>query len=126
MTCWSKCKKNRSITCLNLTQFVYMEDVPYLSCVSKVIQQLLINTCSIGAQTKGCRYDKKPQYRYSSCHGYDVSAFNIVLGIHYQFNSTPYVIQENADDFFVKVSTSEAQKTLQNLILNITDTPAIT
>lgn len=80
----------------------------------------------IGAQIKGCRYDKKPQYRYSSCHGYDVSAFNIVLGIHYQFDSTPYVIKENADDYFIKVSTGEAQKNLQNLILNITDPPAIT
>lgn len=79
-----------------------------------------------GAQTKGCRYDKKPQYRYSSCHGYDVSAFNIVLGIHYQFDSSPYVIKENADDFFIKVSTNEAQKVLQNLILNITETPAVT
>lgn len=79
-----------------------------------------------GAQTKGCRYDKKPQYRYSSCHGYDVSAFNIVLGIHYQFDSTPYAIKENADDFFIKVSTNEAQIVLQNLILNITETPAVT
>lgn len=81
---------------------------------------------SIGAQTKGCKYDKKPQYRYSSCHGYDVSAFNIVLGIHYQFDSTPYVIKENADNFFTKASASEAQHLLQNLILNITDTPAVT
>ncbi|CAH1736110.1 unnamed protein product [Aphis gossypii] len=92
------------------------------------IQCALISECisPIGAQTKGCRYDKKPQYRYSSCHGYDVSAFNIVLGIHYQFDSTPYVIKENEDDFFTKVSTTEADKDLQNLILNITDIPAVT
>jgi len=49
-----------------------------------------------------------------------------VLGIDYQFDSTPYVIKENEDDFFTQVSTSEAQKDLQNLILNITDTPAVT
>ena len=39
----------------------------------------------IGAQDSGCRFDKKPQFRYSGCHRYDVSAFNIVLGELFSF-----------------------------------------
>ncbi|XP_050522935.1 uncharacterized protein LOC126895279 [Daktulosphaira vitifoliae] len=92
------------------------------------IQCALISECisPIGVQTKGCRYDKKPQYRYSGCHGFDVSAFNIVLGIHYQFDSTSYVIHEKPELFFTKVTARDAQQNLQSLILNITDSPAVT
>src|SRR6202043_1746794 len=31
----------------------------------------------LGAQASGCRFDKKPMYRYSGCHHYDASAINI-------------------------------------------------
>ncbi|XP_050436139.1 uncharacterized protein LOC126842938 [Adelges cooleyi] len=92
------------------------------------VQCALISECitPIGVQTKGCRYNKKPQYRYSGCHGFDVSALNIVLGIHYQFDSAPYVISEKPDNFFTKISAREAERVLHNLILNMTDSPAIT
>ncbi len=42
----------------------------------------------IGAQSSGCRYDKKPQYRYSGCHNYDVSALNVVLGQMFRFDES--------------------------------------
>jgi len=45
----------------------------------------------IGAQDTGCRFDKKPQYRYSGCHAYDVSALNIVLGQYFQFDESRYI-----------------------------------
>ncbi|KAA0196048.1 hypothetical protein HAZT_HAZT008900 [Hyalella azteca] len=35
----------------------------------------------IGAQDTGCRFDKKPLFRYSGCHLYDASAFNVALGL---------------------------------------------
>ncbi len=42
----------------------------------------------LGAQSSGCRFDKKPQYRYSGCHGYEVSALNVVLGQMFNFEET--------------------------------------
>ena len=46
------------------------------------VQCSLVSEClePIGAQSTGCRFDKKPQFRYSGCHGYDLSALNIILG----------------------------------------------
>ena len=42
----------------------------------------------IGAQSSGCRFDKKPQYRYSGCHDYDVAALNVVLGLMFRFDES--------------------------------------
>jgi len=60
--------------------------LPWLKCV-------LIEDCinPIGAQSTGCRFDKKPQYRYSGCHSYDVSALNIVLGEKFEFRESLYL-----------------------------------
>lgn len=46
------------------------------------VQCVLTQDCihPIGAQSGGCKFNKKPQYRYSGCHSYDASALNIVLG----------------------------------------------
>ncbi|XP_012552674.1 uncharacterized protein LOC114245716 isoform X2 [Bombyx mandarina] len=44
----------------------------------------------IGAQSAGCRFDKKPQYRYSGCHGQDASALSIVLGLRAGFEEAQY------------------------------------
>ncbi|XP_072943569.1 uncharacterized protein [Epargyreus clarus] len=44
----------------------------------------------IGAQSGGCRFDKKPQYRYSGCHGQDASALSIVLGLRAGFEEGAY------------------------------------
>lgn len=49
----------------------------------------------IGAQSAGCRFDKKPQYRYSGCHSYDLSALNIVLGLRFHLDSSQYTFREN-------------------------------
>ncbi|CAG5011080.1 unnamed protein product [Parnassius apollo] len=45
----------------------------------------------IGAQSVGCRFDKKPQYRYSGCHAQDASALSIVLGLRWGFDEARYV-----------------------------------
>lgn len=54
----------------------------------------------IGAQRSGCRFDKKPLYRYSGCHRYDVSALNVVLGIMYDYNFHKYLV--NSSDYYFR------------------------
>ncbi len=62
---------------------------------------------SIWFQATGCRFDKKPQFRYSGCHSYDVSALNIILGQMFNFDESKYIsdvkffakaIDEKGDD----------------------------
>lgn len=62
----------------------------------------------IGAQSYGCRYDKKPLYRYSGCHHYDMSALSILLGLNYNYQSEPYSVSED-DKFFRQISPEEIE-----------------
>ena len=41
----------------------------------------------IGAQEMGCNYPPKPLYRYSGCHKNEMSAFNVILGKVFNYNS---------------------------------------
>lgn len=61
----------------------------------------LIPNCiaPIGAQNSGCRFDKKPLYRYTGCHRYDASALNVILGLMFDFSSSHYAAREE-DKFF--------------------------
>lgn len=65
--------------------------------------------CPIGAQSAGCRFNKKPQYRYSGCHAYDVAALNIVLGLYFNFVDTYYIHQER-ETYFRKIEPEEANE----------------
>ncbi|XP_041976809.1 uncharacterized protein LOC121731461 [Aricia agestis] len=47
----------------------------------------------IGAQSGGCKFDKKPQYRYSGCHGQDASALSIILGLRSGFEEGAYTVR---------------------------------
>lgn len=76
----------------------------------------LIPNCiaPIGAQNSGCRFDKKPLYRYSGCHRYDTSALNVILGLMFDFSSSHYAAREE-DKFFHlididKESTLDSEK----------------
>lgn len=73
-----------------------------------------------GAQSGGCRYNKKPQYRYSGCHAYDASAFNIVLGLQWNFDESKYSKNDNST-FFYRETLEEATKNLENKRRNISD-----
>lgn len=78
----------------------------------------LIDDCiePLGAQSTGCRFDKKPQYRYSGCHAYDVSALNIILGQMFGFNEGRYVAKES---FFVQMGEENGED-LADLSVNTT------
>ena len=53
----------------------------------------------IGAQSTGCRFNKKPLYRYSGCHSYDMSALNVLLGSLFNYDIKPYAGNDR-DKFF--------------------------
>lgn len=67
---------------------------------------ITINGFFLGAQSAGCRFNKRPQYRYSGCHAYDTSALNIVLGLHFNFDDTCYTHQER-ETYFNKIQSEE-------------------
>lgn len=50
----------------------------------------------IGAQSAGCRFDKKPQYRYSGCHGQDASALSIILGSRAGYEEARYAARDGS------------------------------
>ncbi|KAL7642312.1 UNVERIFIED_CONTAM: hypothetical protein RMT77_006873 [Armadillidium vulgare] len=59
---------------------------PWVTCA-------LIASClsPIGAQDTGCKYNKKPLFRYSGCHLYDTSAFNVALGLTFGMDNDSYL-----------------------------------
>lgn len=81
----------------------------------------LIDPKFTGAQSGGCRYNKKPLYRYSGCHAYDVSAFNIVLGLTWNFDETKYSQRDNSDFYYLETH-EQATKFLENKRKNSSDT----
>ena len=53
--------------------------------------------------------DKKPAFRYSGCHAYEVSALNVVLGKVFDFDESKYIIDDKYK-LFVKNSDIEVRK----------------
>ncbi|XP_018792700.1 PREDICTED: uncharacterized protein LOC108971228 [Bactrocera latifrons] len=76
----------------------------------------------IGAQWNGCKYNKKPLYRYSGCHAYDVSAFNIVLGLTWHLDVSKYSMPCEGNNIFYKETLEKATRILENRRLNNSDT----
>ncbi|XP_017781780.1 PREDICTED: uncharacterized protein LOC108566428 [Nicrophorus vespilloides] len=74
----------------------------------------------IGAQSGGCRFDKKPQYRYSGCHSYDTSALNIILGMKFKLDNAKYTYQ-GSKSIFKTVPLERAFATLKGLEQNTTE-----
>lgn len=52
-----------------------------------------------GAQNTGCNYKRRPFFRYSGCHHYDMSALNIILGLMFDFSSQKYAVDEGVRVF---------------------------
>ncbi|KAF7288107.1 uncharacterized protein LOC143191961 [Rhynchophorus ferrugineus] len=85
------------------------------------IQCALTHDCifPIGAQSVGCKFDKKPSYRYSGCHSYDVSALNIVLGLRFKFMNKDYTFTRPVS-YFTQISLSKADALLKEMEQNTT------
>ncbi|XP_058126466.1 uncharacterized protein LOC131291362 [Anopheles ziemanni] len=75
----------------------------------------------IGAQSGGCKYNKKPLYRYSGCHAYDTCAFNIILGMTFGYDESNYSNQDLANLYYLE-TLEQATKILENRRKNISDT----
>lgn len=77
----------------------------------------------IGAQSAAaaCRFDKKPQYRYSGCHGQDASALSIILAARAAFDEGVY---EPHGEPWRRVPPAAARAALATLHRNATDAPA--
>ncbi|GIY57334.1 uncharacterized protein CDAR_526121 [Caerostris darwini] len=80
---------------------LYNRDIVHSKIMYYWVKCALVPNCiaPIGAQNSGCRFDKKPLYRYSGCHRYDMSALNVVLGLMFDFSSSHYSAREE-DKFF--------------------------
>ena len=57
----------------------------------------------------GCNLDKKPAFRYSGCHAYEVSALNVVLGKVFDFDESKYIIDDKYK-LFIRKSDIEVRK----------------
>ncbi|ESO95755.1 hypothetical protein LOTGIDRAFT_116422 [Lottia gigantea] len=55
--------------------------LPWVKCA-------LVEECinPMGAQNSGCNYQRKPKFRYTGCHWYDMSALNVILGLAFDFD----------------------------------------
>ncbi|KAJ0180217.1 hypothetical protein K1T71_003621 [Dendrolimus kikuchii] len=111
--------------------FVQMVDVTRLIVADKPttvdimrpwIQCALTQDCimPIGAQSGGCRFDKKPQYRYSGCHGQDASALSIVLGLRSGFEESQYAVHSRP--LWRRVGDAAAKAELAALQRNASET----
>lgn len=78
----------------------------------------------IGAQSAGCRFDKKPQYRYSGCHEQDASALSIILGLRSGFEESQYAIR--GASAWRRVSDAAARATFAARLKNATEVDART
>lgn len=69
------------------------------------------------------KYAHKHEHRYSGCHAYDVSAFNILLGLIWNFDETKYSLSNRGESNVYYLETLEqATKMLENKRKNISDT----
>lgn len=97
------------------TESVHREIMlPWVQC--SLTQDCII---PIGAQSEGCKFNKRPQYRYSGCHSYDASALNIVLGLRFKLDESRYTYGGEVG-VFDRVSLERADALLKGLEQNIT------
>lgn len=93
--------------------------LPWLKCVLTPQCVIPIGT----SNSNHCKFNKKPQYRYSGCHGYDESAFNVICGVTFNFNEAKYSVTDTQDGpLFFKESLDDSIRILDNRKRNISET----
>jgi hypothetical protein len=93
--------------------------LPWLKCVFTPDCISPIGT----SNSNHCRFNKKPPYKYSGCHDYDSSAFNVICGLTFGFNEAKYSVKETLDEpIFTKESLDESERILDNRKRNISET----
>lgn len=90
--------------------------LPWLKCV---LTPQCIQPIGASSNSNHCRFNKKPQYRYSGCHGYDESAFNVICGLTFNFNEAKYSVTET---LLYKESLEDSIRILDNRKRNISET----
>lgn len=94
--------------------------LPWLKCV---LTQPCIQPIGASANSNHCRFNKKPQYRYSGCHGHEESAFNVLCGLAFNFNEAKYSVPDiNGAPLFYKESLDDSIRILDNRKRNISET----
>ncbi|CAI9720526.1 Hypothetical predicted protein [Octopus vulgaris] len=73
----------------NLDRIHHELMLPWVRCA--LTQECISPT---GAQNVGCNYQRKPLFRYSGCHRYDMSALNVILGLLFNFNTKHYTARQ--------------------------------
>ncbi|XP_045785581.1 uncharacterized protein LOC123881064 isoform X2 [Maniola jurtina] len=107
---------------LDVSRLLVAARPPVADVMRQWIQCALTLDCimPIGAQSGGCRFDKKPQYRYSGCHGQDASALSIILGVRSGYEESRYAVR-GAKGGWRKVGAGAAKALFASLQQNATD-----
>lgn len=94
--------------------------LPWIKCV---LTPQCIQPIGASSNSNHCKFNKKPQYRYSGCHAYDESAFNVVCVLAFNFNEAKYSVMSNYDGaLFYKESLDDSIRILENRKKNISET----
>lgn len=94
--------------------------LPWIKCV---LTPQCIQPIGASSNSNHCKFNKKPQYRYSGCHAYEESAFNVVCGLAFNFNEAKYSVTSNYDGpLFRKESLDDSIRILDNRKRNISET----
>lgn len=94
--------------------------LPWIKCV---LTPQCIQPIGASSNTNHCRFNKKPQYRYSGCHAYDESAFNVVCSLAFNFNEAKYSAMTDFDGaLFHKETLDDSIRILENRKKNISET----
>lgn len=93
--------------------------LPWLKCV---FTRQCIQPIGANSNSNHCKFNKKPQYRYSGCHGFDESAFNIICGLTFNFNEAKYSVTDYEESLFYRQSLEDSIRILDNRRRNISET----
>lgn len=111
---WIKCVRlQTNVLRKILISFIYIKQVLTPQCIQPI---------GASSNSNHCKFNKKPQYRYSGCHGYDESAFNVVCGLAFNFNEGKYSVTDYDGALFYKETLDNSIRILENRKKNISET----